>query len=297
MWNSTEKLKYPVIGFNLKFNLGKSTFPINPHCFCVNPFDQFSYLIGSYDGNVYKCQFNKPNEDSGSSQDHIFLNKQGVVWRQAVRTLISNMKEKEVLEMKSTMEKICLDKGIINFDRDEFYNMRPDVNKVYKNALKAHYERHLGIVTNIAYNHFIKNLFMTTSYDGTLRLYNSINQGTKYFYTQIPKQGENKEEYVYYTCCNWSPFKPSLLVAGSSNGNVSFGVVTSKNTVKEVLSIDSNQGTRTSVVKVIFNNLNNDGNCILSIVYDNGIIEVVQLSEGFSRVGNSEIEKLYKICF
>lgn len=296
VWNPIEKLKYPVIGFNLKFNLGKSTFPINPHSFCVNPVDQFTYLIGCYDGNIYKCQFTKPNDESGSSQDHIFINKQGVVWRQAVRTLISNMKEKEVIELKSSIERLCLDKDIINLDRDEFYNMRPDVNKIYKNALKAHYEKHFGIVTSVSYNYFIKNLFMTTSYDGTLRLYNASNNGTKYFYTQMPKRDDNKEEYVYYTSSTWSPFKPSLFACGTSNGNVSFGVVTSKNTVKEVLSIDSNQGTKTSVAKVIFNNLNQQNECIVSIAYDNGIIDVLQLTEGFSRVGNSELEKLYKIC-
>ncbi len=32
---------------------------------------------------------------------------------------------------------------------------------------------------------YIKNLFITTSYDGSLRLYHGENRGNKYFYSQI----------------------------------------------------------------------------------------------------------------
>ena len=195
IWNPIDRFKYPVMGFNLKFKIEKNTLPINPTYFINSPFDNFEYLIGTYDGNIYKSSFNKPNSESGSHQDYLFLEKNGVVWREKVRIFISNMKEKELSEMKSLIEKRCLDRGIINLDMEEFLKLRPDVNKIYKNALKMNFEKHFSYITSISENLFIKNLFITTSYDGSLRLYHGDNRGNKYFYSQIC---ENKDNIILF---------------------------------------------------------------------------------------------------
>ena len=161
------------------------------------------------------------------------------------------MKEKELSEMKSLIEKRCLDRGIINLDMEEFLKLRPDVNKIYKNALKMNFEKHFSYITSISENLFIKNLFITTSYDGSLRLYHGENTGNKYFYSQIC---ENKDidNFIYYTYSTWSPYKPSLFIYGNSNGEINFDIITSKNTVKNVLKMNSN-GFNYSVVKIIYN--------------------------------------------
>ena len=43
------------------------------------------------------------------------------------------MKENELSEMKSLIEKKCLDRRIINNDMEEFLKLRSDVNKIYNN--------------------------------------------------------------------------------------------------------------------------------------------------------------------
>ena len=251
IWNPIDRFKYPVMGFNLKFKIEKNTLSINPTYFINSPFDNFEYLIGTYDGNIYKSSFNKPNSESGSHQDYLFLEKNGVVWREKVRIFISNMKEKELSEMKSLIEKRCLDRGIINLDMEEFLKLRPDVNKIYKNALKMNFEKHFSYITSISENLFIKNLFITTSYDGSLRLYHGENRGNKYFYSQIC-ENKDKDNFIYYTYSTWSPYKPSLFIYGNSNGEINFDIITSKNTVKNVLKMNSN-GFNYSVVKIIYN--------------------------------------------
>ena len=251
IWNPIDRFKYPVMGFNLKFKIEKNTLSINPTYFINSPFDNFEYLIGTYDGNIYKSSFNKPNSESGSHQDYLFLEKNGVVWREKVRIFISNMKEKELSEMKSLIEKRCLDRGIINLDMEEFLKLRPDVNKIYKNALKMNFEKHFSYITSISENLFIKNLFITTSYDGSLRLYHGENRGNKYFYSQIC-ENKDKDNFIYYTYSTWSPYKPSLFIYGNSNREINFDIITSKNTVKNVLKMNSN-GFNYSVVKIIYN--------------------------------------------
>ena len=293
IWNPIDRFKYPVMGFNLKFKIEKNTLPINPTYFINSPFDNFEYLIGTYDGNVYKSSFNKPNSESGSHQDYLFLEKNGVVWREKVRIFISNMKEKELSEMKSLIEKRCLDRGIINLDMEEFLKLRPDVNKIYKNALKMNFEKHFSYITSISENLFIKNLFITTSYDGSLRLYHGENRGNKYFYSQIC-ENKDKDNFIYYTYSTWSPYKPSLFIYGNSNREINFDIITSKNTVKNVLKMNSN-GFNCSVVKIIYNPNENELNNIIAVAYSDGIIELIQLSDSFNKVGNNEIEKLLKI--
>lgn len=290
VWDPIEKLKYPVIGFNLKFSMNKNTLPINPTCFAASPHESFEFLLGTYDGNLYKCAFPRPNSESGSHQDYIFANKNGVVWREKVRILISNMKEKELLEMKNIIENICLDKGIINLDIEEFFKLRPEVNKIYKNALKAHFEKHYSLPTSIGYNSYIRNLFITTSYDGSLRLYHGERAGSKFFYERFL---DEQSEGNYYSFGTWSPYKPSLFVYGSSKGEIGFNIITGRNTCKSVLKLNDVEGKM--IKKVAFNPNEVNYKDYIAFIYEDGTVEVGSLSEAFSKVGNNEIERMYKI--
>jgi len=202
------------------------------------------------------------------------------------------MKEKEITEMKNLIESICRDKEIINLDMEEFIKLKYDVNKIYKNALKANYEKHFSFISSISFNYFIKNLFLTTSYDGSLRLYKG--NSNKFFYEKISKDNQNnKKDFCYYTYATWSPYKPSLFVSGNNKGEINFDVITSKNTTKNILNF-CNNGNNCSIVKICFNP-NNLGKNIISVAYSDGIVELLYLSDEFSNVGNSEIDKLLKI--
>jgi len=150
----------------------KAPLMINPISICENPNESLNFLIGTMDGTIYKCVINKPND---SKYDYIFDKTHGMVWRRVVRQLADNMSEKEVMEMKSNMEKYFKDKQIIDINPEEFFAMKPDVNKLYKNGLKSNFEKHISLVNSLAYNTFIKNVFISSSYDGSLRIYHQIN--------------------------------------------------------------------------------------------------------------------------
>ena len=157
-----------MIGFSLKYKAGKNTFPIWPISLAVNNHESFTYIIGTLDGNIYKCAFQKPNENKHS---YIFDQKSYIVWRKSVKQLVSSMTDSEILEMKNYMENFCRDKIIVNLNADEFFKLKPDVNKLYKNALKSNFEKHISLVTNVEFSPFIKNLFLTSSFDGSIRIY------------------------------------------------------------------------------------------------------------------------------
>ena len=58
---------------------------------------------------------------------------------------------------------------------------------------------------------YIKNLFITTSYDGSLRLYHGENRGNKNFYSQ-KCENKDKDNFIYYSYSTWSPYKQSLFI-------------------------------------------------------------------------------------
>ncbi|MCQ2820332.1 MAG: hypothetical protein MJ252_23950 [archaeon] len=296
VWDPSDKLKFPIMGFNLRYPMKTPNNPIDPSAFADNPYEPFDFTIGTFDGSLFKCSFDKPTEESGRDQDFIFLEKKGVVWRSAVRTLISNMKEKEIRDLKTLMENYCKDNGVVNLDLEQFFKYRPDVNLIYKNALRGKYERHFSFVTSLNYNYYIKNLVLTTSYDGSFRLYNIDGNGAKYFYSQYAElNSKEKDDYTYYTTSSWSPYRPSLFAYGDNKGKINFSLIKTKNTIRNILSFNNN-GYNNAVVKILFNGCEGYFNKnIVAIIYEDGIIELINLSENFQTVANGEIENLYKI--
>lgn len=168
IWSIDDKLDFPIIGFSLKIKIGKNTIPIHPTTFGENPFDSCEFLVGTIEGNIYKTAFNRPSD---TNLNHIFNDNSGIVWRRSTKLLMSNMNDKDVLEIKNYIEKFCKDKNIVDLNSDEFLKLKPDINKLYKNCLKSNFEKHSSIVNALQYNPFLKNLFTTCSYDGSLRIY------------------------------------------------------------------------------------------------------------------------------
>ena len=293
LWNPEHRLKYPVLGFNLENKVGRNLIQLNPTVFINNPFESCDFRVGTYDGSIYKCNFTKPNFDTGNTHQFIFKEKKGVFWRNDVRIFISNMKEKDVNDLKIAIEKKCRDRKIANLTMEEFLKLRPDVNKIYSNAIKYNFEKHYSPLTSINFNFFIKNLIVTTSYDGDLRVYHGDEKNLKFFFEKICEQKERKNNVDYYTYSTWSPYKPNILITGNSRGEIEFGILTNKKTIHNISTIQNNGVS--PVVKILFNPNENTNQNILSVCYKDGIVELFKLSDSFAHIGMNEIENLSKI--
>ena len=293
LWNPERQLKYPIIGYNLKHKVERNILPISPTVLINNPFESCDFRVGAYDGNIYKVNFSNPNFDSGINHDNIFKDNKGIVWRNDVRIFISNMKDSEIKEMKTLIENKCKDRKISNLTMEEFLKLRPNVNKIYVNAIKAIYERHFSPITSINFNYFVKNLLATTSYDGGLRLYYGDENGLKYFYTKICSLKEKKSSDAdYYTYTTWSPYKPKILISGNSVGEIEFDILTNKKSLLNVGKIE-NKGM-SPVVKIIFNPNESMYKNVLTVCYKEGIVELIKLSDSFSQIKMNEIENIIK---
>jgi hypothetical protein len=93
------------------------------------------------------------------------------VWRNNVKRLLDNCTEDQVLELKKETEKYLKNKDILEIGPEEFFKSKPDINKIYKNALKSNFENHISVVRCLSFHYFVKNVFLSTAYDGSLRIY------------------------------------------------------------------------------------------------------------------------------
>ena len=93
-------------------------------------------------------------------------------------------------ELIKESEKFLKNKDVVEINPDEFFKTKPDINKIYKNALKSNFEKHISVVSCISFHYFIKNLFLSTSYDGSLRVYN---------YTQVNINIQIVKIFTFYT--------------------------------------------------------------------------------------------------
>ena len=106
------------------------------------------------------------------------------MWLNSVKRLLDNCTEDQILEIKKETEKILKNKEIIEIGPEEFLKTKPDINKIYKNALKSNFEKHISVVKSISFHYYIKNLFLSTSYDGSLRIYHYFQVKIKNEFSQ-----------------------------------------------------------------------------------------------------------------
>ena len=93
------------------------------------------------------------------------------MWRNSVKRILDNCTEDQILDIKKETEKYSKNKDVMEIGPEEFFKSKPDINKIYKNALKSNFEKHYCVVRCICFHNFVKNVFLSSAYDGSLRIY------------------------------------------------------------------------------------------------------------------------------
>lgn len=182
-----DNLKCPAQGYLLKFKMKDVKLPlqINPMVISQNPFENFHFLIGTIgksnahlEGNIYRCIL---TISSNLKNENAFANNTGFVWKNSVKRLLDNCTEDIVLDIKKETEKYLKNKDTVEIGPEEFFKSKPDMTKFYKNALKSNFEKHISVVRTISFHHFVKSIFVTTAYDGSMRIYhyNQVKKNMK----------------------------------------------------------------------------------------------------------------------
>jgi hypothetical protein len=87
---------------------------------------------------------------------------------------MTNLNGKIFPDIKIHVENFCKYKGKNEIDMPDIFNSKPDIRKLYPNNISFAFEGHLGPVYGISYSPFHRNLFLTCSLDGSMRLYDLL---------------------------------------------------------------------------------------------------------------------------
>ena len=151
----------------------------------------------------------------------------------------------------------------------------------FRSPITLVYNSHNGPVYDVDFSPSHRNLFLTASTDGTIRLYNTLQP--KPFQVLEPVSG-----YVFGV--QWSPARPLVFAATTANGSLLIYDL-KKSRVGPVLQIPVNQ-TKSPVYSIEFNSKSDT----LSTGDSKGTVKVWKLSQGLSSQIRGEVKMLERIA-
>eukprot|EP00823_Brevimastigomonas_motovehiculus_P006321 TRINITY_DN521_c1_g1_i1.p1 TRINITY_DN521_c1_g1~~TRINITY_DN521_c1_g1_i1.p1 ORF type:complete len:744 (-),score=199.84 TRINITY_DN521_c1_g1_i1:729-2960(-) len=130
--------------------------------------DNVNYIIGTQGGGIIR-----------SFQPVRSLRRVGTMykvgefhWTADAYQLLDLSPEKS--EVRRHVEKYVRLKGIKQIDCLTIFDARPDLRKLYPPATKFAYDAHAGPIFSVAFSPFHRNIFLSCSSDGTVRLFNAL---------------------------------------------------------------------------------------------------------------------------
>ncbi|GAB5362381.1 hypothetical protein AAMO2058_000792000 [Amorphochlora amoebiformis] len=211
-WDVSDKLKYPIRGASIRptpqyhghgerFN----QYPIiGASSLAFSTLDFHHFIIGTEGGGVLKCE----NRFAPTrKQKH----KDGkLVWTQHVHQFLQVLPTQSRYEVLSCLRKFASKTGTKLIDVAAFFAARPPPLHVYPHASKHSFEKHSGPVYAIATSPFHRNLFLTCSTDGTLRVYHML---------KLPRAVVVMEpSNTYLFDVKWSPARPLVFAVADAAG-------------------------------------------------------------------------------
>ena len=193
------------------------------------------------------------------------------------------------MEVKKRVERYVQDKGERDVYAPTVYLAKPNIKLLFPTAMNASYEKHLGPCLGISCSPFVKRLLLTCSSDGSVRLYDTLNQRPIIVF----EPGYN--EYVMKVC--WSPFRPCVFIAVSNTGSIYiYDLLLSQQTPSYILEYKApplsagNVNSQKSAYSISFNPVIRD---FIAVGYHDGTAKIIQLNQSLSRKKKDE-EKLLR---
>ena len=211
VWRLNDKLRFPVKGHLLakKTKSAETAIIGGTALDKVYISEDNTYLVGTEGGQVLKCPISQPSDKDIS---HYFEQNTSVRWKEEAINVLANLPSKSIMEVKKRVERYAQDKGVRDVWAPTVFAAKPNIKLLYPNAVNANFEKHLGPALSVSCSPFVKRLFLTCSTDGSVRMYDTLNQRP----IMVFEPGYN--EYLMKVL--WSPFRPTVFAVVSNSGSV-----------------------------------------------------------------------------
>mmetsp|Transcript_21562 Transcript_21562/g.38245 ORF Transcript_21562/g.38245 Transcript_21562/m.38245 type:complete len:568 (+) Transcript_21562:84-1787(+) len=294
-WKMAHKLKYPISGavilpnaqYHGQGDLRGNAYPImGATALGFSNLDFVNYVVGTEGGGVLKCE----RRVVSSTQKRFKENN--MIWNDEVNQLLRTISSKARYEVKKVLQRYQTKTGVKLIGLPELYAARPSPSIMFPSASKQSFERHSGPVYGIAPSPFHRNLFLTCSTDGSLRLYNML---------RLPRPVilmEPSTSYLFDVA--WSPARPLVFAVADAKGKIHIYDLAVE-TVTPVLSFQASGSSElrapngksfSAVVSLEFSSRDPS---LLAAADDQGEIILWQLSTRLSKIQDGELEMLEKL--
>lgn len=169
-------LNHPIKGYSLLRK--KDTFVSNVGglSFSQSCEDKNTFIIGTEAGSVLRAQilsisFEKKQKILFEQKSEVSKN---IKWKEESIPFMVNLNQKVIPEIKNYVEEYAKSKGIIEILPKHIFASKPEIRKIYPNPIISAFEPHMGPTYCVNFSPFHRNLFLSCSLDGSIKIYDLL---------------------------------------------------------------------------------------------------------------------------
>mmetsp|Transcript_31097 Transcript_31097/g.50101 ORF Transcript_31097/g.50101 Transcript_31097/m.50101 type:complete len:691 (+) Transcript_31097:367-2439(+) len=249
-WRLSDKLKYPLYGSSILPNdqyhghgvkRNNSSYKIlGGVSMAFSKLDFVNYVVGTEGGGVLRCE--RKMRSYKKKKKQIYKDTNLLKWDHEVEQVLRFLPRRSRDSVKNSMRKYATKTGAKIIRLEELYASRPNPLHLFPPASKQAFEKHGGPVYGIAASPFHRNIFLTCSTDGSLRLYNMLRNPRPVVLM------EPSPAYLFDV--QWSTSRPLVFAVADATGKIhiyDLGV----ETISPIISFQASSSSSSSVVESI----------------------------------------------
>jgi len=239
IWDAREyDLSYPSRGFML---LGSKKRVLGGRCMSFSPVDPWLFVIGGETGTVMRAFRPPPGASMGKPQGNYS-------WKPSAVALLDQLAANSRLTLQHHVEQYCRTAGITEVGADAVFNSKPDPTVIFPAAKTTDLEPHAGAVTTVVFSPFHRKLLLTGSIDGSVRLYDVLQQRA----IQALFPPTKHLSTCAISAASWSSARPCVFAVALEMGGVYiYDLLQSRQ--EPVLTLPDTGSGRQKVTSLVFN--------------------------------------------
>lgn len=183
LWNMKEEenaerllLSHPIKGYSLLRKKDGFVSSVGGLSFSQSCEDKNTFIIGTEAGSVLRAYIS--NISFEKKQKILFEQKSEVSknlrWKEESIPFMVNLNQKVIPEIKNFVEEYAKNKGINEIFPKHIFASKPEIRKLYPNPVSSAFEPHMGPTYFVHFSPFHRNLFLSCSLDGFIRIYDLL---------------------------------------------------------------------------------------------------------------------------
>mmetsp|Transcript_78659 Transcript_78659/g.136448 ORF Transcript_78659/g.136448 Transcript_78659/m.136448 type:complete len:565 (-) Transcript_78659:91-1785(-) len=207
IWDARENdLSYPSRGFML---FGSKKRVLGGRTLSFSPLDPWLFVVGCETGTVMRAFRPPPGASMGRPQGQYS-------WKPSAVALLDQLAANSRLQLQHHVENFCRTAGIKEVGAEVVFQSKPDPAVIFPAPKTTDLEPHSGPVVVATFSPFHRKLLLTGSLDGSVRLYDVLQQ--RALHALFPPAKRLSTSAI--SAASWSSARPCVFAVAMEMGGV-----------------------------------------------------------------------------